>query len=128
MVTRPPTVPGWDLNPQPFNLEESAILTELMRPDNWLQDVFVTTFDLPKSVYVCSTFSSCCHAKEDLDIIHELVCKYRTTHQVLIIGDLNEHHYIYESVKESPMKDLISEHSASDLGEKINDKFTYRCQ
>ncbi len=33
-MTEPPTVPGRDLNPGPLRLEESAFLTELMRPDD----------------------------------------------------------------------------------------------
>ncbi len=33
IVTRPPTVPGRDLNPAPLSLGESSLLTELMRPD-----------------------------------------------------------------------------------------------
>ncbi len=32
LVTRLPTVPGWDLNPGPLSLEANALLTELMRP------------------------------------------------------------------------------------------------
>ncbi len=31
IVTRSNAVPGWDLNPGPLSLEESALLTELMR-------------------------------------------------------------------------------------------------
>ncbi len=34
IVTRPPTVSGRDLKPGPLSLEESALLTELMRPDD----------------------------------------------------------------------------------------------
>ncbi len=34
MVTGPPTVLGWDLNPGPLNFEASALLTELTRPDD----------------------------------------------------------------------------------------------
>ncbi len=32
-MTRPPTVPGWDLNPGPLSCEASALLTALKRPD-----------------------------------------------------------------------------------------------
>ncbi len=33
IVTGPPTVPGWDLNPGPLSFEASALLTELTIPD-----------------------------------------------------------------------------------------------
>ncbi len=32
IVAGPPTVPGRHLNPRPLSLEESALLTKLMRP------------------------------------------------------------------------------------------------
>ncbi len=32
-MTGPPTVPGWNMNPGPLNLEESAVLGELTMPD-----------------------------------------------------------------------------------------------
>ncbi len=40
MVTGPPNVSGQDLNPGPLSLEESTLLTELMRTDEgelWMQ-------------------------------------------------------------------------------------------
>ncbi len=34
IVTGPPCIPGQDLNPGPFSLVKSALLTDLTRPDN----------------------------------------------------------------------------------------------
>ncbi len=33
IVTRPPTLPGWGLNPGPLSLKAGALLSELTRPD-----------------------------------------------------------------------------------------------
>ena len=47
---------------------------------------------------------------EDIDVLHELLCKYKYTHLTILTGDLNEDHHNRNHVKERKMKELIKEH------------------
>ncbi len=46
IVNGPPTVPGRDLNPGPLSLDESALPTELMRPDLFIKVSYTCYFEM----------------------------------------------------------------------------------
>ena len=86
--------------------------------------ILVTTFDFPGSplcvinCYLPSGTASDAIQKynEDTDIIFETTLKFGRSHDVLIIGDLNEDHFRRDKTKERAVKKLIIELKLTDLG------------
>jgi endonuclease/exonuclease/phosphatase family metal-dependent hydrolase len=62
---------------------------------------------------------------EDVDVLNELIQKYKATHQILMVGDFNADHYHRKSIKEIHLKQLIDGNSLKDLGEGIQDEPSY---
>ena len=62
---------------------------------------------------------------EDIDILHELLFKYKTTHLTMLLGDLNEDHHNRDNTKEQKMKELIKEHCLHVLCQGISQMNTY---
>jgi endonuclease/exonuclease/phosphatase family metal-dependent hydrolase len=87
--------------------------------------ILVTLFDMasnPLCVINCYLPSGTAHEavnkfKDDLDALHELCMKYGQTHNILILGDLNQDHYHRSGEKERRMTRLIQEQTLVDLGE-----------
>ena len=62
---------------------------------------------------------------EDIDLLHTIIERYATTHEILLMGDLNEDHYNRSSKKEKMIRDMIKELQLKDLGVDIAGKNTY---
>ena len=60
---------------------------------------------------------------EDIDILYEIMQKYKHSHEILIMGDLNEDHTNRNSCKERQMKSFIEENDMVDLS-RDNPKLT----
>ena len=54
---------------------------------------------------------------EDMDALHIVLGKYCNTHEIILIGDLNEDHFHRTGSKEKMMLNLVKEHKLIDLGE-----------
>ena len=52
---------------------------------------------------------------EDIDLLNELLYKYKTTCQIILLGDLNEDHHNRNLLKEIKLKQLIKDHDLKEL-------------
>ena len=62
---------------------------------------------------------------EDVDTLHELIETYSSTHDILLIGDLNEDHFNRKGPKEEAIMKLVDEHKLRDLGCSTSKIMTY---
>lgn len=62
---------------------------------------------------------------EDLDMLHELLETYSSTHDVIIMGDLNVDHFHRKGPKELAFLQLVKEHDMRDLGITTKNDVTY---
>ena len=56
---------------------------------------------------------------EDIDTIDSLINRYKATHEVIIMGDLNEDHFQRKGKKEKAVRQLIQNHKLNDRGKSI---------
>ena len=95
--------------------------------------ILVTTLDLPgnpiciANCYLPSGNSKDALGKfeEDADRIHDIVSRFSQTHEVVIMGDLNEDHFNRNLKKERAIKQIILEMELMDLGTSCNRESTY---
>ena len=62
---------------------------------------------------------------EDIDKLHAVVNQFSDTHEIIIMGDLNQDHYNRDSKKEKLVRQLIEQHDLVDLGENCKHACTY---
>ena len=62
---------------------------------------------------------------EDLDTLHELIETYSSSHDILIMGDLNMDHFHRSGPKETAFIKLMEEHKLKDLGIPVKSEMTY---
>lgn len=62
---------------------------------------------------------------EDIDTIDSLINRYKATHEVIIMGDLNEDHFQRKGKKENAVRQLIQNHKLNDRGKSIGSQPTY---
>ena len=95
--------------------------------------ILVTAFRIPTAPFTiinCYLPSGTAKAnlvrfREDLDILRELIAKYSSLGDVLLVGDLNSDIYHRDSVKEKLLKDLICDFNLKDLGQSSKDEMSY---
>ena len=77
--------------------------------------------------YLPSGTSSCAVELffEDIDILHELLAKYKVTHLTILLGDINADHHNRDGKKERKLRELISEHGLKELCHDISKESTY---
>ena len=62
--------------------------------------------------------------EDDMDRLHTILAQY-STHEQLIMGDLNEDHFNRNGRKEKCFRSLMEEHKMVDLGANCSDTWTY---
>ena len=81
--------------------------------------VMVTLAELPNEKPICIINSYMPSGKtpdviqaflENADIVHEIIVKYDSSHDIWFGGDLNEDHYHRNSQKERKIKEILEEH------------------
>lgn len=86
--------------------------------------ILVTLFDLPSrplcviNCYLPSGTSTTAvnTFMEDMDTIHELICKHGHEREVIIAGDINADHHHRSNRKENRLRELIEDEMLEDIG------------
>ena len=103
-------------------------------PKEGNERILVVTFETPgnKPICIINCYLPSGNAAaaielflEDIDLLNELLYKYKTTCQVLLLGDLNVDHHNRNHLKEIKMKQLIKEHNLKELCLEAGHEKTY---
>lgn len=109
-------------------------LAHLMRPieEEGNNRIQISECNLPDPLCIVNCYLSSgnskaavCTFSEDLDVIYEIIQKYKNTHQIIITGDFNADHYHRGGSKEKLLLELIKENNLRDLGKDSADQYTY---